>query len=135
MQVSVALFTIWLRSMDSEHFQNLLTAWLENAKSRTIDPEDDYYNGTILWNNKPETNPFNVIYPSGGLFIKDHTSGILQWDYFEEPIPEKKLQYKVLDFDDNILGEAFDLDEALKIFNQRYAYFKKQDALNFIEKI
>lgn len=86
-----------------------------------------------------ETNPY--------LVYNNTRSGRLEWTEYEHlkptiksfrkhnPLVQSKPKYKVLDFDDNILGEAFDLDSALEIFNQRYAYFRKQDALQFIEEI
>ena len=48
-----------------------------------------------------------------------------------EPTPK----YKVLDFDDNILGETFTIDEALKMFKNRYEFFTKESALPFIYKL
>ena len=51
------------------------------------------------------------------------------------PLVKPKPKYKALDFDDNILGEAFTMEDALEIFYTRYAVFDKKAALEFIEKI
>lgn len=78
------------------------------------------------------------------LVVSDNTrSGVLEWIEYEHLKPEKKHnvlvkptpKYKVLDFDDNILGEVFTMEEALDTFYTRYTVFDKKAALHFIEEI
>lgn len=173
MLVSAALFIEWLNAMadTSITVERILNTWLDSAKSRSTDPEDKYYDGILVWDNKPKStysfidpytqsltvsdNPvkkmskqmYQHLMEVSPITLLDHTRlGRLEWDNYEfeyadlrptkhNPLVKPKPKYKVLDFDDNILGEAHTINEALNIFYTRYAVFDKKAALHFIEEI
>lgn len=119
---------------------------------------DDYYNGTLVWDipvteTKQIDDPIksmskqmyqHLMEVSPNIIFDNTRPGVLEWDEFEyadikpfkhSPLIKPTPKYKVLDFDDNILGEAFTMEEALDIFYTRYAVFDKKAALEFIETI
>ena len=142
MQVSAQLFIAWLKNI--EPTERLLNIWLENTDKRSTDIEDEYYNGLLVWDNKSSIEPVVTKILNSwleqskyySLNVLDNTRLCkLEFNPKHNPLERPKPKYKALDFDDNLLGEAFTLENALEIFYTRYAVFDKKAALEFIEKI
>jgi len=100
-----------------------------NPYTQSLVVSDNTRSGRLEWFDLIHSEPKKILFESEicKKFPKQKPK--------HNPLIKPKPKYKVLDFDDNILGEAFTMEEALDTFYTRYAVFDKKAASHFIEEI
>lgn len=115
---------------------NATSAVLERLKQTKIQRYsyiDPYTQSLVVADNtKTGRLEFN---PNDGLYSALKYAQEFEQKRVDYKVERKQPKYKVLDFDDNILGETFTIDEALKTFKNRYEFFTKESALPFIYEL